>query len=88
MSSWYKGRLLQANDGNWIFRSSSSDGSIVGFALAQVTSDWTSGETPSSGITVRFPIYTDLSVGNPPQTVRISFTWVLLKQQIPTELTN
>jgi hypothetical protein len=30
---WYKGRLQQANDGNWIFRSISADGTVVGFQL-------------------------------------------------------
>jgi len=30
-TSWHKGRLQQANDGSWIFRSISQEGTIVGF---------------------------------------------------------
>jgi hypothetical protein len=44
---WYKGRLQQANDGNWIFRSISADGTVVGFQLGPVSPSWTSNENPA-----------------------------------------
>src|SRR6516162_3571903 len=56
VTSWCKGRLQQANDGNWLFRSISSDGTIVGVQLGSPNQAWTSNETPSTGITVTIPI--------------------------------
>jgi hypothetical protein len=52
-SVWYKGRLQQANDGNWIFRSISMDGTIVGFQLGSIDSTWTSIEDIHTGLVVR-----------------------------------
>jgi hypothetical protein len=43
----YKGKLQQANDGNWIFRSISADGTVVGFQLGPVSPSWTSNENPA-----------------------------------------
>jgi hypothetical protein len=85
---WYKGRLQQANDGSWIFRSISTDGTVCGFQLGKVTTNWTSSETPSSGITVNIQIiYQQQNVGGQPITT-IPFGGVLLQQQLPQELTN
>jgi len=50
--AWHEGRLQQANDGSWIFRSSSRDGSIVAFTLGGPTQNWTSEESPTEGLTV------------------------------------
>jgi hypothetical protein len=83
VTSWYKGRLQQANDGNWIFRSISSDGTVVGFQLGPADPGWSSSETPSTGITVTIWIRALI----PPQTV-LSFANVFLQQQLPQELTN
>src|SRR5215471_6178039 len=80
--SWYKGRLQQANDGNWIFRSISSDGTVVGFQLGPANQGWTSSETPSTGIVVTFPITANV----PPSY--FGFAIVHLQQQLPPELTN
>src|SRR5262249_4598795 len=33
VTSWYKGRVQQAADGGWIFRSISQDGSVIGYQL-------------------------------------------------------
>jgi hypothetical protein len=62
VTCWYKGRLQQANDGSWIFRSSSSDGAVAGFQLGPVrhqqdSVDWTSNETPSATITAGIEPY-------------------------------
>src|SRR5215467_14717086 len=56
ITGWYKGRLQQANDGSWIFRSISSDGIVVGFQLGPTNQSWTSSESPSAGIIVTIPI--------------------------------
>jgi hypothetical protein len=81
---WYKGRLQQANDGAWIFRSISSDGDVVGFQLGNPNPNWTSNESPSTGIVVVIPILNSLQ--QPPITFQAGI--VFLQQQIPAELTN
>jgi hypothetical protein len=78
ITSWHKGRLQQANDGTWVFRSSSSDGAVVGFQLGPISPQWISTEAPSSGIQVTIPMTT---MGAPIGSV-------YLQQQLPTELTN
>jgi hypothetical protein len=82
-TSWYKGRLQQANDGSWIFRSISSDGTVVGFQLSSVYPGWGSFEAPSTGIVVTIPINVFV---NP--TVQFISATVYLQQQLPQELTN
>jgi hypothetical protein len=82
VTSWYKGRLQQANDGSWIFRSISSDGTVVGFQLGPANQGWTSSETPPTGIVVTIP----LTLNTPP-TFWV-FASVSLQQQLPPELTN
>jgi hypothetical protein len=59
ITSWFKGRLQQANDGSWILRSVSTDGAVSGFTLGPVQPNWTSSETPNTGITVLIPINLD-----------------------------
>jgi hypothetical protein len=83
ITSWYKGRLQQANDGTWIFRSISSDGDIVGYQLGFPGPTWSSSETPSTGITVVIQI-TQSIAGQP--AVLVGF--VFLQQQLPQGLTN
>ena len=84
---WYKGRLQQANDGSWIFRSISTDGTVCGFQLGKVTANWQSSETPSSGIMVTIQIiYQQQLIGGQPITT-IPFGGVALQQQLPEELT-
>jgi hypothetical protein len=83
VTSWYKGRLQQANDGSWIFRSISLDGTVVGFQLGPANpGGWTSSETPSAGITVEI-----LIAANAPPSYFL-FAKVFLQQQLPPELTN
>jgi len=93
VTSWHKGRLQQANDGAWTFRSSGQDGGVVGFQLGNITADWTSNESPSQGISVMYPVYYNLPVQVPiqgagPVSVQISLATVFLQQQLPLELTN
>ena len=83
VTSWYKGRLQQANDGNWIFRSISLDGAVVGFQLGPADPGWPSSETPSTGIVVTIPI----TVYLPPESYP-KFACIFLQQQLPKELTN
>jgi hypothetical protein len=82
VTSWYKGRLQQANDGNWIFRSISSDGTVVGFQLGPTNQNWGSSETPSTGITVTMPITSFL-----PPSPQLGAS-LFLQQQVPPEFTN
>jgi hypothetical protein len=42
LTSWYKGRVQEANDGTWTFRSVSSDGSVVGFQIGGSSLNWSS----------------------------------------------
>jgi len=78
ITTWYKGRLQQANDGNWIFRSTSLDGTIVGTQLGPITNNWQSSETPATGVVV--------AIGIPLTGVTgLNFT---LQQTLPQELTN
>jgi hypothetical protein len=72
-ATWYKGRLQQANDGSWVFRSASTDGAIVGIQLGPVGVLWTSSETPIAGITVTAPFGALMTV--------------VLQQVLPQELT-
>jgi hypothetical protein len=83
--AWYKGRLQQANDGSWIFRSISGDGTVSGFELGTVTSLWSSSETPSTGLVVRIlmSIATPTPTVPPPGLVLV----VQLAQELPQHLT-
>jgi len=82
ITSWYKGRVQQAADGSWIFRSISQDGSIVGYQLGVPGSNWSSSEAPSTGITVTISLIQQI----PP--TQIFLANVFLQQQLPQELTN
>jgi hypothetical protein len=79
-TTWYKGRLQQANDGNWVFRSVSADGTIAGFQLGPVGADWSSSESPGAGIAVRIP-FTLNAPG-----AQLGMT-LFLQQVLPQELT-
>jgi hypothetical protein len=83
-TSWFKGRLQQANDGSWILRSVSSDGAVSGFQLGTETPNWTSSEAPNTGITVTIPIWGVVPVG----PIQNMGAVVYLQQQLPQELTN
>jgi hypothetical protein len=83
LTSWFKGRLQQANDGSWIVRSVSTDGAVSGFQLGLVQSNWESTETPNTGITVTIPINIDAGGIRVP-----SIGTIVLQQQLPQELTN
>ncbi len=87
ITSWSKGRLQQANDGNWIFRSISTDGTVVGFQLGSSFPNWTSNETPASGTSVVIPVNLPISAvfGT---TTSLPFATVYLQQQLPQEMTN
>ena len=81
-TTWYKGRLQQANDGAWIFRSISSDGTIVGVQLGPVTGSWTSSESVGIGIQVQDTILQQGVLG----ANRFAITFILA-QSLPQELT-
>ena len=80
-SSWYKGRLRQANDGNWFFRSVSSDGAFVGFELGSLSSN-----VQSNGN------FNYVSVGGDDtvlgQPFPMNFATLLLRQNLPQGLAN
>lgn len=82
--SWYKGRLQQANDGAWIFRSISTDGAVCGFQLGASLENWQSSETPTSGIQVSIPINLLVPLG--PLVAPAGS--VFLQEELPQELTN
>ena len=93
----YKGKLQQANDGNWIFRSISADGTVVGFQLDPVSPSWTSNENPATGTSVTFPI--SVMMLQPVQApgpggaavgayIPVVVATVYLQQQLPQEMTN
>ncbi len=52
LTGWYKGRLMQSNDGKWIFRSINSDGTLIGFQLGYPDPSWQSSEGPALGIAI------------------------------------
>jgi hypothetical protein len=82
--SWFKGRLQQSNDGNWIFRSVSTDRAVVGFQLgAPNPTTWSSSENPNTGISVFIQINLTL-----PNVAGLQSAAVFLQQQLPQELTN
>jgi hypothetical protein len=83
-TSWFKGRLQQANDGSWIVRSDSSDGAIAGFQLGAATPSWQSSETPAGGTVISFPI----TIVQQPGNLQVPTGYVYLQQQLPQELTN
>jgi hypothetical protein len=82
--SWFKGRLQQSNDGAWIVRSVSSDGTVCGFQLSIPTPNWNSNETPESGIVIGIPINSPAA----PQGQPAGIGSIELRQQLPSELTN
>jgi hypothetical protein len=90
VTSWYKGRVQQAADGAWIFRSISQDGSVVGYQLGFPTANWSSSETPSTGITVNISLIQTIIVPVQPPIPPIQTLLgnVILQQQLPPELTN
>jgi len=79
-TTWYKGRLQQANDGTWIFRSISLDGTVVGVQLGPIAGSWTSSESVGTGIQVQVPVAT-AGLGG---LLVITF---ILAQSLPQELT-
>src|SRR5262245_39176647 len=79
--AWYKGRLQQANNGQWIFRSISGDGSIVAWELGLPTPNWESFESPASGIIVKFDIFLAAQEGQ----IQIPYLHGLLQQQLPQD---
>jgi hypothetical protein len=85
ITSWHKGRLQQANDGSWVFRAFSSEGTIIGFQLGSVTGGWQSVEAPSSGVTVTIFIKAAAILPNGQQLV---VGVIYLQQQLPQEMTN
>jgi hypothetical protein len=83
-SVWYKGRLQQANDGNWIFRSISMDGTIVGFQLGSIDSTWTSIEDIHTGLVVRIQrLVIGSSASGAPSQLSID---IRLAEQLPQEI--
>lgn len=87
---WYKGRLQQANDGNWIFRSISADGTVVGFQLGP-PANWTSNENPATGTSVTIPISVVMLQPAPNGVgvyVPVIVATAYLQQQLPQEMTN
>jgi len=87
-TSWFKGRLQQANDGSWIVRSVSTDGAVSGFQLGQVWQNWQSTEAPNTGITVSIPIMLSIPITTPTAPLPIMAGMINLCQQLPQELTN
>ena len=85
LTSWHKGRVQQAADGSWIFRSIAQDGSVIGYQLGFPTSTWSSDETPANGVRVAIPVSQMLPTTPPFQ---LNIAAVLLQQQLPTEMTN
>jgi hypothetical protein len=87
--SWYEGRLQQANDGSWIFRSSSSDGTIVAFQLGRLTDhEWHSAESPQEGITVSFLVKATIPIPGQANPQIVNFGIVALRSQLPQQVTN
>jgi hypothetical protein len=82
--AWYEGRLQQANDGSWIFRSSSRDGTIVAFTLPPVGQNWASQESPVEGLTVFWQFTAVVS----PQGTTVTVGQMQLRQQLPQGITN
>ena len=50
----FRGRLRQAGNGNWLFKTSTGQNGVIGFELGQVgaMSNWSSSESPNAGIQV------------------------------------
>jgi len=90
VTSWYKGRVQQAGDGTWIFRSISQDGSVVGYQLGFPTNNWSSDEQPSTGIRVFIQVTQTIVVPIQPPIppIQLNIATVLLQQQLPNEMTN
>jgi hypothetical protein len=90
VTSWYKGRVQQAGDGTWIFRSISQDGSVVGYQLGFPGNNWSSDEQPSTGIRVFIQVTQTIVVPIQPPIppIQLNIATVLLQQQLPNEMTN
>jgi hypothetical protein len=78
LTVWHEGRLQRANDGTWLFRSVSRDGTIVAFQIGTVGQNWSSQDTPADGIAV------NLFWGDAAQMT----AQVQLRQQLPQQVTN
>ena len=81
---WHKGRIQQANDGSFIFRSISQDGTVIGVQLGQVGASWTSSETIPAGIQVQIPVAQSQAVLGGIVTLGLQ---IVLAQSLPQELT-
>src|SRR6266481_3902788 len=90
VTSWYKGRVQQAGDGTWIFRSISQDGSVVGYQLGFPGNNWSSDEQPSTGIRVFIQVTQTIVVPIQPPIppIQLNIATVFLQQQLPNEMTN
>ena len=85
---WYKGRLQQANDGSWIFKSISADGTIVAFELGSTRPGrgspdaLRSSESPGTGIQVEL-IYVVVPTEGPNLGVNLL---IQIAQELPASL--
>lgn len=77
---WHKGRVQQANDGTFLFRSISPDGTIVGVQLGNVTGQWSSTESVGGGISIQIVVATVTALGG-------LGLQLILAQSLPQELT-
>ena len=88
---WFKGRLRQANNGSWFFRSISQDGTVVGFELGLINggdSLWTSTEAPGTGINVQinYVVVPNQNVGAAGQQLTGCNLNVQIAQELPSLL--
>lgn len=88
---WFKGRLQQANDGSWVFRSISQDGTVVGFELGPTSGTpgrLTSSESPGAGIEVRiaYNVVPPQALPGMPQLAGASLV-IEIAQELPQHLT-
>lgn len=84
-SELFRGRLRQALDGTWVFNTSTGQNGVVGVNLGAVSSDWSSSESPSTGIVVRAFITLFLSPAHPHQPLTEN---IVLTNVIPAEFTE
>ena len=79
----FRGRLRQSLSGTWVFNSSTGQNGAVGFMLGFVGQNWTSSESPQTGIVINISnqIFSAQNVG-------AVFEYIVLRNVIPPEFSE
>ncbi|MGA9677787.1 MAG: hypothetical protein WBR28_21930 [Mycobacterium sp.] len=74
---YLQGRLRESVKGNWVFTTSLGQSGVVGFDLGTQTTNWTSSESPATGLQVNVNYTVTLFSGGLAGTAQLSIVLTL-----------